>query len=103
MPWEISGEIGPHSEPGYDGHGWLWELAQEGRDPRRVSIQISGSAWAVHDAGGRGLASDTRRAIETEGRSEIERLLGQDDPPRMVGCSSYGCSPMNREGAEAVG
>lgn len=94
MAWEINGQVGPHSEAGYDGHGWLWELTQEDRESRRVFVQIAGTAWAVHEAAGPGLSSDTRRAIETEGRSAVERLLGEDEPPRMIGCSTYGCSPM---------
>ncbi len=94
MPWKISGEIGPHSEPGYDGRGWLWELEQEGREARRVFVQIAGTAWSVCARGGAGLASETREAIETEGRSEVERVLGMDEPPRMIGCSTYGCNPV---------
>lgn len=95
MAWEISGQIGPHTEPGYDGHGWLWELTQEDREARRVFVQVSGSAWAVHEAGGAGLSSDTREAIATEGRSMVEQVLADDEPPRMIGCSTDGCRAMN--------
>jgi hypothetical protein len=94
MPWEITGQIGPHAEPGYDGHGWLWELTRENRPARRVFVQIAGTAWAVHDRGGVGLASDTAQAIATEGRSEVERLLNDEEPPRMIGCTTVGCNPI---------
>jgi hypothetical protein len=91
MAWEINGQVGPHAEPGYDGHGWLWELVQEGRQARRVFVQVSGTAWAVDPES---LASETRRAIETEGRSEVEKVLGEDEPPRMIGCDTHKCGPM---------
>ena len=57
-----------------------------------VFVQIAGTAWSVHKAGGQGLASDTREAIATEGRSEVERVLNGDEPPRMIGCTTYGCN-----------
>jgi hypothetical protein len=90
MSWEISGSLGPHAEPGVDGRGWLWELRgadEANREVRRVFVQISGSALKAT----RGNASDTQRAIETEGLSEVERVARLDDPPRIVECSSYGC------------
>jgi hypothetical protein len=26
MPWEIAGLIGPHSDPDFAGHGWVWAI-----------------------------------------------------------------------------
>jgi len=96
MAWQISGQVGPHSEPGYDGHGWLWELTAESRDPRRVYVQVAGTAWAVHRSGGSSLAADTQEAIATEGRSEVENVLAEAEPPTMIGCSTYGCAPIGK-------
>lgn len=89
MPWAITGGPLDHAEPGYDGRGWLWEIRQ-GDEYRRVFVQISGSALASS----RGLAGETERAIATRGASEVEKVLAEDDPPRMIGCSTLGCGPM---------
>jgi hypothetical protein len=84
-------QIGPHNEADYDGHGWLWEL-HRGEGPkaesRRVFVQVSGTAFAVAAAT---LAKDTRAAIESEGRSEVERVAQRADPPRRVHCTRHGC------------
>jgi hypothetical protein len=89
MPWEIAGQIGPHSEPGTDGHGWLWEL-HRGEEPnieaRRVFVEVSGSAFASSQM----LSDETAAAIESEGRTEVERVAQMDDPPRVIKCSTYG-------------
>jgi hypothetical protein len=81
----VGGPIG-HAEPGVDGRGWLWEI-KRCDDYRRVFVEVSGTALA---AGG-GIAEDTVRAIATEGGSVVDALLDQDDPPRVVKCSTHGC------------
>jgi hypothetical protein len=83
MAWEIAGQIGPHGEGDYDGSGWLWELHRDG-DARRVFVLISRTALQSE----RVESDDTRRAIETEGGSEVERVAELDDPPRIVKCST---------------
>lgn len=95
MSWVVSGQVGPHAEPGYDGHGWLWELTQEGRPARRVFVQVAGTVWAVHAAGGPGIAPETVEAIATEGRSVVEEILTADEPPRMISCTTHGCSAID--------
>lgn len=95
MAWKIVGQVGPHSEPGVDGRGWLWELRRgvgPDLDSRRVFVEISGSALAATA----GNASDTQRAIETEGLSEVERAANMDEPPLVIKCASYGCRSMTR-------
>jgi hypothetical protein len=81
MAWEISGSHGRHSEPDFDGSGWLWELQRDG-DARRVLVLVSGSALASES----GLCDDTAEAIRTEGRSEVERVASIAEPPRVVKC-----------------
>jgi hypothetical protein len=81
-PW-IAGLVGPHTEAGYDGSGWLWELHRDG-EACRVFVLVSGSALASE----RVQCDDTAEAIRTEGRSEVERVAALDDPPRIVKCSS---------------
>lgn len=83
MAWEIAGPLGPHTENGYDGSGWLWELQKDG-EARRVFVLVSGSALASDHV----QCDDTADAIRTEGRSEVERVASLDDPPRIVKCTS---------------
>jgi hypothetical protein len=81
VAWQIAGQVGPHTEPDYDGSGWLWELTRDG-DARRVFVLVSGSALASAHVP----CDDTAEAIRTEGRSEVERVAALDDPPRIVRC-----------------
>jgi hypothetical protein len=95
MSWELSGQVGPHSRAGYDGSGWLWEIRRrEGdwpqADVRRVFVEVSGTAHGVDPEH---LPRDTRDAIESEGRSEVEKFLAADDPPRVIQCATDGCRP----------
>jgi hypothetical protein len=55
----------------------------------RVTIEISG---AVGSADPLALPEDTRRALETDGRTELLKMLGHDDPPRVIRCDSTGCT-----------
>jgi len=40
------------------------------------------------------LPEETRRAIETQGRSEIDALLEMPDPPLVIQCGTFGCRPV---------
>ena len=96
MPsWEIAGQVGPHAGAiGVDAHGWLWEIrrGREGSvgDVRRVLVEVTGSAWAVDRAT---LPDDTAAAIDSEGESEVEKVLELDDPPQIILCGTAGCWP----------
>jgi hypothetical protein len=85
--WEITANLGPQGRPGVDGRGWLWEISR-GDQVARVMIEISGSAWSANPLD---LPEDTRRALETDGRTELLKVLGQEDPPRVIRCGSTGC------------
>ena len=89
MAWEIAGQIGPHSDPGVDGSGWLWEL-HRGDEPnveaRRVFVEISRTALASANMP----SQQTAAAIASEGRTEVERVAQIDDPPRVVKCDTHG-------------
>lgn len=94
MPWEIAGQVGPHARSGVDAHGWLWEIRRGPewayRRDRRVLVEVTGSAWAVD----RGILPDnTAAAIDSEGESEVEKVLELDDPPQIVLCGTAGCWP----------
>jgi hypothetical protein len=86
--WEISANLGRHARPGGDGTGWLWEI---GRDDQvaRVVIEISEAAWSIDPMG---LPEETRRALETDGRTELLKVPGHDDPPRVIRRGTTGCT-----------
>lgn len=92
MPrWEIAGEVGPRARSGTDAHGWLWEIRRgPAGDARRVLVEITRSAWAVDRVA---LPDDTAKAIDTEGESEVTKLLALDAPPQMILCGTAGCWP----------
>jgi hypothetical protein len=88
MIWEIRTGLGRHGRAGVDGSGWLWEIGR-GDQVARVTIEISGSVWSADPLA---LPEDTRRALETDGRTELLKVLVLDDPPRVIQCGSSGCT-----------
>jgi hypothetical protein len=86
--WEISANRGRHERPGVDARGWLWTI-KRGEQAMDVAIEISGTAWSSDPLG---LPEVTRQALETDGRTELLKVLDQDDPPRVIHCGSTGCS-----------
>ncbi|MGZ8707477.1 MAG: hypothetical protein ACXW0R_08835 [Gaiellaceae bacterium] len=89
MTWTIAGQVGTHTRPGYDASGWYWEI-RRGDEARCVLVEVTGTASAIHDRGG-SLPDETSRAVESEGLSEVERVLGEADPPRVIQCGTNGC------------
>jgi hypothetical protein len=53
-----------------------------------VVVEISGPAWSADPAS---LPEDTRRALETDGRTALLDVLEGDVPPRVIRCGSTGC------------
>jgi hypothetical protein len=88
VSWEISANLGRHVRTGVDGAGWLWEITRSER-VAQVVIEISATAWARDPLG---LPEDTRNALETDGRTELLKILDLDDPPPVIRCGSAGCS-----------
>ena len=99
MPWRINGRISPYARPGVDANGWLWEIERDG-EPRRVLVEISGTAWASAEEA---LPRETREAIHTEGRSELEKVLDGQEPPRVIACGTWGCNALTPEQLAAAG
>jgi hypothetical protein len=54
-----------------------------------VVIEISGTAWSSDP---RGLPEDTRDALATDGRTELLKVLDEEDPPAVIRCGSTGCT-----------
>jgi hypothetical protein len=88
VSWQISANLGRHARTGVEAHGWLWEIARGGQVVQ-VMIEISATAWSSDPLQ---LPDDTRQALETDGRTELLKVLDQDDPPRIIRCGSAGCS-----------
>jgi hypothetical protein len=88
VSWEISANLGRHTRTGVAADGWLWEITR-GDQVAHVVIEISRTAWSSDPLS---LPEDARRALETDGRTELLKVLDQDDPPRVIHCGSDGCS-----------
>jgi hypothetical protein len=74
--WEISANLGRHTRTGGDAHGWLWEITR-GAQLAHMVIEISDAAWLSDPLR---LSDDTRQALETDGRTELLKVLDQDEP-----------------------
>lgn len=81
MAWTIA--EGPHDAPwsGRDAVGWGWILTNERGDRHVLTVWVSGTATAVATEY---LPEETAAARATSGRSEVERLLGEEILPREV-------------------
>lgn len=88
MSWQIKGNLGRYMPTGAGAHGWRWEIIR-GAEVAQIVIEISEEAWSSDPPG---LPDDTRHALETDGRTELVKVLDQDDPPRLIRCGSSGCS-----------
>jgi hypothetical protein len=88
VSWEISANLGMHARTGVDARGWLWEITR-GAQVVHVVIEVSGTAWSSDPLR---LPEDTRQALETDGRTELLKVLDHDDPPDVIRCGSAGCS-----------
>jgi hypothetical protein len=86
--WEISANLGVYARPGVDARGWLWELARDGA-AAQVVVELTGSAWSSFPPN---LPEDTRQALETDGRTEVLKVLDDDVPPLVIQCGSLGCT-----------
>jgi hypothetical protein len=86
--WEIRANLGRHPRPEGGGSGWLWEISRDD-EVARVMIEVSGAAWSTDPMG---LPKETRRALETDGRTELLKVLGRDHPPLVIRCGPAGCT-----------
>jgi hypothetical protein len=88
MSWAIGTNLGRHARPGVDARGWLWEVTR-GAEVSQVLVEINEAAWSGDPLG---LPEDTRQALETDGRTELLKVLDHDEPPRVIRCDLSGCS-----------
>jgi hypothetical protein len=95
VTWEIRANVGMHARTGVDARGWLWEITRGGQ-VAQVMVEISETAWSSDTLD---LPDDTRQALESDGRTELLKVLEQDDPPRVISCGSRGCMSSSAEEA----
>jgi len=64
-------------------------MITRGDEAVEVVIEISGAAWSSDP---RRLPEDTRHSLETDGRTELLKVLDQDHPPSVIRCGTTGCA-----------
>jgi hypothetical protein len=82
-----------HARSGVDARGFLWEIAC-GDQVAQVVIEISRAALSSDPLR---LPDDTRHALETDGRTELLKVLDQIEPPRVIHCGTTGCTYRSAE------
>jgi hypothetical protein len=70
-PWETK-----------DGRGWSWEIERD-FELRRLLVEVTVSAEAV-------ASDEVRRVVETCGRTAVESVLADDDPPYRITFTAAG-------------
>jgi hypothetical protein len=88
--WTISGEPEVFDGPdGRDGCGYKWPLAREGKPPLFTMVYVSRHALGnmTDDAP---MTERALRAVETRGRSEVERYLDRELPVRVIKVGTVG-------------
>jgi hypothetical protein len=64
-----------------DSHEWRWTLTSESGEQESVDFAVTGSAGCCATGS---FPARVRRAIATEGRSEVERILGEPEVPVLI-------------------
>src|SRR4051812_26134244 len=87
--WAVSGEPKGFDGPeGRDGWGFKWPLAREDHVPLFTMVYISNHAMAKFD--GETMTKRALEAVDTRGRSEVERHLDQELPVRVIEVGTIG-------------
>jgi hypothetical protein len=89
--WRIAADYGQVDAGNRDAVAYLWEIARDGDENRRITVYVSGSAMASDNSG---LPQEVAVAKDTHGRSALAALVAVDDPPRQVMVSTAGISWM---------
>jgi hypothetical protein len=77
-----------------DRHEWRWTLASGPGEQECVDFAVTGTAGGC---GIEGLPTRVQRAIVTEGRSEIERILGEAETPMRIEAGTEWVTIHNRD------
>jgi len=65
--------------------GWAYDVGRDG-EQRTVLVEVAGTL----DAGHGDLPDDVRRALSTHGRSAVDAVLDDDDPPERLTVTTNG-------------
>lgn len=83
VAWVIRDGPEPGSWEGVDARSWRWEI-ERNAETRRLLVEVTGQAELTNSR------EEIRRAVETQGRSEVEGVLDRDDPPGRITLTSVG-------------
>lgn len=88
MAWRIVDGPGNGPWEGRDAVGWLWTIQNDAQE-RRILVEVSGTAMAVQADG---LPEEVQEARRTLGRSAVEQVIDEVDPPRRISFTTHGRS-----------
>jgi hypothetical protein len=83
--WHIVGDVERQDPDDEDAYGWLWTL----RHVRTGAIHRL-HCKVAHRVGHGGAAPESVRALESQGRSEAERIATSEKPPASVSLGTEG-------------
>jgi len=94
VAWRVRESV--RADPGSKDVGASWVVRLEADDGRQASTVVDVSRTAMASVERGTVATDTRMALRTQGRSAVEALVrGGDDPSARILCSMQGCRAEN--------
>jgi hypothetical protein len=78
--WRIHTGPFPFIVPNHNGELWLWRIT-DGRHFTSVTVNINSM---VRRASHESLAPEIQMAVDTRGKSAVERCMGWSEPPREI-------------------
>jgi hypothetical protein len=82
-------EVFDHAN-GHDGYQYKWPLTREGYNPLFTMVKMSDHAKHGLGSPDRPMTPRALEAVETNGRSEVERYLDWELPPRVIEVGTAG-------------
>ena len=86
VPWRVIDGPGEGPWEGRDAVGWIW-IIENDDEARHVLVEVTGTAMAVDEGS---LPDETRLARASLGRSAIDEILDQDEPPARLMFGTHG-------------
>jgi hypothetical protein len=94
MTWRVRESV--RADPGSKDVGASWVVRLEADDGRQASTVVDVSRTAIASLEKGTVATDTRMALRTQGRSAVEDIVRRGgDPSARILCSTDGCQPEN--------
>jgi hypothetical protein len=82
VAWRIRGDAEPAPWEDKDARGWIWTIERDD-EVRFVRVELTGQAEIDP-------REEVREAAETNGRSALDTVLDDDDPPARITFTSGG-------------